>query len=189
MDGDSKKTLHSTMFLLIPVAIKDNDVTNFFTFHNVSINTICCSVNSVSLIIFTFHNVSINTHHKLSRIKQRKFFTFHNVSINTLVPGISICRDYPFTFHNVSINTVFHHLSLLPSEALHSTMFLLIQKSFLPIIFFKVSLHSTMFLLIPPYSLLPYNTIIILSLSVDFVILLIFLLHKNRKRSSCKAFY
>ena len=115
-------------------------------------------------------------------------FTFHNVSINTNTTENDMTDYQCFTFHNVSINTAACRQISTACISLHSTMFLLILETL------QFAIHCSIFTfhnvsINTPYSLLPYNTIIILSLSVDFVILLIFLLHKNRKRSSCKAFY
>ena len=54
--------LHSTMFLLIRWnPTRKTPRTNYFTFHNVSINTKLLCANTCLICIFTFHNVSINT--------------------------------------------------------------------------------------------------------------------------------
>ncbi len=59
----SQCSLHSTMFLLIPVAWNILlQRKRYFTFHNVSINTIIKLRMEHSFQDFTFHNVSINTH-------------------------------------------------------------------------------------------------------------------------------
>ena len=59
-------TLHSTMFLLIQILT--GEVIIYFTFHNVSINTLSRRTGSEKKRTFTFHNVSINTKPgKLSR--------------------------------------------------------------------------------------------------------------------------
>ena len=78
---------------------------DYFTFHNVSINTLRLHSSRGAFILFTFHNVSINT-----------VDTF-----NSVVSGIS------FTFHNVSINTSFDAAKGGTLAPLHSTMFLLIH--------------------------------------------------------------
>ena len=56
-------------------------------------------------------------------------FTFHNVSINTHAPFEDFLLYFLFTFHNVSINTIFILLFSFCFLPLHSTMFLLIQKT------------------------------------------------------------
>ena len=54
-------SLHSTMFLLIPRPTTTMRLARFFTFHNVSINTIASLKAHNVASTFTFHNVSINT--------------------------------------------------------------------------------------------------------------------------------
>ena len=56
-------------------------------------------------------------------------FTFHNVSINTENPDVSGVDFQNFTFHDVSINTLSSTHSKSRVVPLHSTMFLLIQKT------------------------------------------------------------
>ena len=53
--------LHSTMFLLILVAILTAELAMLFTFHDVSINTSFKNSTSSVSLFFTFHDVSINT--------------------------------------------------------------------------------------------------------------------------------
>ena len=98
---------------------------DYFTFHNVSINTGCDSCPCTTSI-FTFHNVSINTCIKETQcvcckplhstmfllipaagitFEYSNYFTFHNVSINTSLCGTHGRILPSFTFHNVSINT------------------------------------------------------------------------------------
>ena len=98
------------------------------------------------------------------------YFTFHNVSINTENPDVSGVDFQNFTFHDVSINTLSSTHSKSRVVPLHSTMFLLIQKTgsatitatylftfhdvsintlLLPLLQFQ-TLHSTMFLLVLP---------------------------------------
>ena len=57
------------------------------------------------------------------------YFTFHNVSINTENPDVSGVDFQNFTFHDVSINTLSSTHSKSRVVPLHSTMFLLIQKT------------------------------------------------------------
>ena len=99
-------TLHSTMFLLIQAGNKISIRAQYFTFHNVSINTGITYYDCSSLIFyFTFHNVSINTDSIAGFSVDTAIFTFHNVSINT--PAASSREKWK-------------------ENALHSTMFLLI---------------------------------------------------------------
>ena len=77
-------SLHSTMFLLIREPLRN--IISAPTF-------------------FTFHNVSINTVGTIKTGQNDPDFTFHNVSINTAVVDSVKLADYCFTFHNVSINT------------------------------------------------------------------------------------
>ena len=101
-------SLHSTMFLLIPVQ-------NVFKAYHV---------------IFTFHNVSINTYSVSYYYHLPSTFTFHNVSINTEEPVRYAPWVLCFTFHNVSINTAMSPFRLSSFVSLHSTMFLLIPFLF-----------------------------------------------------------
>ena len=142
-----------------------------FTFHNVSINTQSARPPSFFPYSFTFHNVSINTDYsergrkrdstlhstmflliqdaKAEYFNEHYFFTFHNVSINTKLYELFKGTEYVFTFHNVSINTSLDVFT--PADviiALHSTMFLLIQRKKDMMIIQYLALHSTMFLLI-----------------------------------------
>ena len=60
--GDAGTALHSTMFLLIHCRPRRfTFLLVHFTFHNVSINTVCKVFFTSKFFIFTFHNVSINT--------------------------------------------------------------------------------------------------------------------------------
>ena len=77
-------SLHSTMFLLILIAVK----------------------LLLGLQAFTFHDVSINTDTTQSRKDSVLNFTFHDVSINTFIPRQAVLHCAVFTFHDVSINTV-----------------------------------------------------------------------------------
>ena len=80
-------SLHSTMFLLIREPLRNIiSAPTFFTFHNVSINTVGTIKTGQNDPDFTFHNVSINTGISGSFIVISSFFTFHNVSINTDCP-------------------------------------------------------------------------------------------------------
>ena len=107
-------SLHSTMFLLILAEGQFFAHTSYFTFHNVSINTLSSSVfpHNPSVVrvlklssFFTFHNVSINTRPAYPPRCIRCNFTFHNVSINTTTRYLCFIIQTIFTFHNVSINT------------------------------------------------------------------------------------
>ena len=99
---------------------------NFFTFHNVSINTSTPVKKKTVVSNFTFHNVSINTF--LNSSPFRRITTLHSTMF-LLIPNIS-------------------HFRIFRDLTLHSTMFLLIRKPSYSISSFLCSLHSTMFLLI-----------------------------------------
>ena len=98
----------------------------YFTFHDVSINTLLHSKHEEVLWLFTFHDVSINTfgngqvfayivplHSTMFLLIQKPenttfravIFTVHDVSINTSSPSRSWDYQSYFTFHDVSINT------------------------------------------------------------------------------------
>ena len=76
-------SLHSTMFLLILIAVKLLLGLQAFTFHDVSINTDTTQSRKDSVLNFTFHDVSINTKTWKLRSNSLEVFTFHDVSINT----------------------------------------------------------------------------------------------------------
>ena len=124
-------TLHSTMFLLIPISFRKRMRRQH-------------SLHSTMFLLI---------HKDIKKYDRQQFtFTFHNVSINTRQRNLQVPGNrYPFTFHNVSINTKGNALYRGTECPLHSTMFLLIRASaeasestVFP------TLHSTMFLLIPP---------------------------------------
>ena len=98
-------SLHSIMFLLIPVLVR-NAVRDLETLHSIMFLLIQTMVKFYEerVINFTFHNVSINTVVAMQTTKTSYIFTFHNVSINTLKKA-----QEPHMFHT-----------------LHSIMFLLI---------------------------------------------------------------
>ena len=81
-------SLHSTMFLLILIAVKLLLGLQAFTFHDVSINTDTTQSRKDSVLNFTFHDVSINTLFFQALFDFRNIFTFHDVSINTILDGI-----------------------------------------------------------------------------------------------------
>ena len=143
----------------------------FFTFHNVSINTIG-RLRDGHLKQFALHSTmflliqrcSICLSYCYTTLHSTMFllipsvicpwsahsfqFTFHNVSINTKLMRMDSTMEKIFTFHNVSINTFWLEWRKPAIKYLHSTMFLLIpnitgwsQRK-------CVHLHSTMFLLI-----------------------------------------
>ena len=84
-------------------------------------------------------------------------FTFHYVSINTKYRCIISTSLKDFTFHYVSINTTLETAMLAAQITLHSTMFLLIQRSRPDSISGEITLHSTMFLLIPAQCCLNFS--------------------------------
>ena len=117
-----------------------------------------------SIMFLLIQNPEVNSSYYFT------YFTFHNVSINTENPDVSGVDFQNFTFHDVSINTLSSTHSKSRVVPLHSTMFLLIQKTGSATItatylftfhdvsintgvtsrtaFLKHPLHSTMFLLI-----------------------------------------
>ena len=128
LDFLKNRTLHSTMFLLIPVLIKGVSKQKVFTFHYVSINTCIAGWILSREVIFTFHYFSINTgivlrdftgrflslHSTMFLLIHKRYaggkpgdqnFTFHYVSINTCLSVLLSQGRSNFTFHYVSINT------------------------------------------------------------------------------------
>ena len=132
----SAKTLHSTMFLLIPKIKIQNQLKYHFTFHDVSINTNMGGGQKMRIDSFTFHDVSINT-------AQRQLGSQHWRSLHS----------------TMFLLIQFEGMTEEEAKAtLHSTMFLLIQMSQHYSERSKKTLHSTMFLLIPVvYSSLQYR--------------------------------
>ena len=57
----TNENLHSTMYLLKPESIDNRELLIEFTFHHVSIKTICYNDLLRTNLIFTFHHVSIKT--------------------------------------------------------------------------------------------------------------------------------
>ena len=53
--------LHSTMFLLNHIDVKNAPVATRFTFHYVSIKSMAIIIPIIRMIIFTFHYVSIKS--------------------------------------------------------------------------------------------------------------------------------
>ena len=125
-------SLHSTMFLLILIAVKLLLGLQAFTFHDVSINTDTTQSRKDSVLNFTFHDVSINTLFFQALFDFRNIFTFHDVSINTYM--VINAKDSLIT--------------------LHSTMFLLIPVVYLSLQYrynlttFCQSCHFIIFILI-----------------------------------------
>ena len=79
-------------------------------------------------LFFTFHDVSINTIATLENLSFAILFTFHDVSINTLSGNSLVDSADSFTLHDVSINTLRRCPAVLQLlHTLHSTMFLLIR--------------------------------------------------------------
>ena len=136
------------MFLLKPRQ-RDWAVENpeYFTFHNVSINTAAARKKAEEALFFTFHNVSIKTFSDRPLCCLPQTFTFHNVSIKTFFWFRCFLCWFPFTFHNVSIKTTLCTASRWASMPLHSTMFLLKHSSSVFVWVLDPPLHSTMFLL------------------------------------------
>ena len=133
-----------------------------FTFHHVSIKTICnlnlifLNINSHStmyllkLIVdhafsafkkFTFHHVSIKTCGYFRIYISKVEFTFHHVSIKTSPYVACWSERNGFTFHHVSIKTNIDMDTYDIYYYSHSTMYLLKRAYLLKI----VSLHSFTF--------------------------------------------
>ena len=93
------------MFLLIRGKCKSHSPVSYFTFHNVSINTLKLLADTVESQ--TLHSTM--------------FLLIHIAGIRRTV------RGHSFTFHNVSINTTAEAEEKDDNAPLHSTMFLLIH--------------------------------------------------------------
>ena len=87
-------SLHSTMFLLILIAVKLLLGLQAFTFHDVSINTDTTQSRKDSVLNFTFHDVSINT---LARRVQgvKKEITLHSTMF-LLIPVVYLSLQYRY---------------------------------------------------------------------------------------------
>ena len=99
-------SLHSTMFLLIP-PLKIPQVLFHCSLHSTMFLLIRCLISSLNFLrwVFTFHDVSINTMCSCKEKERATAFTFHDVSINTRVFWWKYFLSNFFTFHDVSINT------------------------------------------------------------------------------------
>ena len=101
------------MFLLIRRARSGTIKPAFyFTFHNVSINTVTRLPG--------YHAVKSTLHSTMFLLIQ--MWSYHNR-----------LQVHIFTFHNVSINTRIKHLIRCKDRSLHSTMFLLIPVRSYPL--------------------------------------------------------
>ena len=143
-----------------------------FTFHNVSISTVCGTFLFYGWFYFTFHNVSISTVPAILFSLLFIVFTFHNVSISTIqaVDTNSLVATLHstmylflhtssllpvqlpgyFTFHNVSISTWWGSWSAC--SCYYFTFHNVSISTILSKIPAKVSptLHSTMYLFLLP---------------------------------------
>ena len=147
-------SLHSTMFLLILIAVKLLLGLQAFTFHDVSINTDTTQSRKDSVLNFTFHDVSINT--AIATRLNVPFNPLHSTMF-LLILEFRLFNStlHAFTFHDVSINTSFVRLFGMPGrQTLHSTMFLLIPVVYLSLQYrynlttFCQSCHFIIFILI-----------------------------------------
>ena len=117
-----------------------------FTFHNVSIK-------SIRLIAaWTFSSSLHSTMSLLNPMPRLPFiansvFTFHNVSIKSRFSSLFKTNDFTFTFHDVSIKSIERYERNARRIPLHSTMFLLNQRTSTRTWITNIPLHSTMFLL------------------------------------------
>ena len=138
-------SLHSTMFLLIPIASGHRRKRSHFTFHDVSINTpslttlLTASLTLHSTMFLLIHlrrtewSVWLQSLHStmflliLDVKENNKYiisFTFHDVSINTFFNWFCFLFCFSFTFHDVSINTA------LLSFLIYPLFFLYIPRCF-----------------------------------------------------------
>ena len=100
-------------------------------------------------MFFTFHNVSINTIGRL-RDGHLKQFALHSTMF-LLIQRCSICLSYCYTTLHSTMFLLIHVRKFavhVVHVSLHSTMFLLIQNSLFRNLLIQSTLHSTMFLLI-----------------------------------------
>ena len=130
------------MYLLIPIQLSNDEHTDIFTFHYVSINSRTRQVNDVLWHRFTFHYVSINS--SLVTLKVYTFPHLHStmyllILVSFLVQSLKkhhlhstmyllilfSCHIIT-TFHYVSINSAHSWLLHPHLRHLHSTMYLLI---------------------------------------------------------------
>ena len=99
---------------------------NYFTFHDVSINT-RHPIGLTTVPYFSLHSTMFLLIRENTDMPSRgKLFTFHDVSINTKSVSHQRYKNSNFTFHDVSINTAFRCFQVIAFFPLHSTMFLLI---------------------------------------------------------------
>ena len=86
-------SLHSTMFLLILIAVKLLLGLQAFTFHDVSINTDTTQSRKDSVLNFTFHDVSINT--VLLFFFLQNFIALHSTMF-LLIPVVYLSLQYRY---------------------------------------------------------------------------------------------
>ena len=137
------------MFLLIQnYVINLKKILDYFTFHDVSINTEPVRLPVHERLYFTFHDVSINTstsrsvrlykcslHSTMFLLIQKRPIisglhtkTLHSTMFLLILDFPIPCEPYnTFTFHDVSINTISWMRCWTSNSSLHSTMFLLIR--------------------------------------------------------------
>ena len=121
-------SLHSTMFLLIRKSLQHPVcTTEDFTFHYVSINT-WLFIDAINKLFPLHSTMFLLIRFVIIQVNCLwTIFTFHYVSINTLRLHSSRGAFILFTFHYVSINTAGQNPWGAGGAALHSTMFLLIR--------------------------------------------------------------
>ena len=86
-------SLHSTMFLLILIAVKLLLGLQAFTFHDVSINTDTTQSRKDSVLNFTFHDVSINTMHRQEKKRWKQ--SLHSTMF-LLIPVVYLSLQYRY---------------------------------------------------------------------------------------------
>ena len=126
---EKELTLHSTMFLLIPIRHRGiNSLMFVFTFHNVSINTDWFLTEE--RLIIPLHSTMFLLIRRGAAVQPQRQVALHSTMFLLIrVRREQLRRIRNFTFHNVSINTASFRQELKCITTLHSTMFLLIRRN------------------------------------------------------------
>ena len=143
-----EEPLHSNMFLLIHIYLKNSYIHSLFTFQYVSINT-WQHPSRASRRKFTFQYVSINTTVKQAGTLDTSLFTFQYVSINTKASSLNMRGMTEFTFQYVSINTGSRYIELLRGHLFTFQYVSINTRQTQCVRDMCFHLHSNMFLLIP----------------------------------------
>ena len=133
LNGNQTRSLHSTLFILVPFGRFCGLTKNLSTFHSVYISTINIvyisfqifhSLHSTLFILVrrnganivltvvnsTFHSVYISTQRLHRMYRQSENSTFHSVYISTYTFGYAVTPSKISTFHSVYISTGKAHL-------------------------------------------------------------------------------